>query len=99
MLCELSEEVLDKDLDNKTLGRFYNEYRRLENLLSPKEIKNIRQKYNLSQNAFSKFLGFEERAVTRYENGTIQDVYHDSIIRQFNKQYLKPSYLIKIARL
>ena len=75
------EEILDEELDAKTLEMFYKQYRNLENLLLPEEIKAIRQKYNLSQASFAKLLGFGEKTITRYENGAIQDVCHDNLIR------------------
>lgn len=75
------EEILDEELDGKTLNMFYKKYRMLEHLLLPEEIKVIRQKYNLSQSSFAKFLGFGEKTITRYENGAIQDVCHDNLIR------------------
>ena len=75
------EEILDQELDAKTLNLFYDEYRKIKNLLSPKKIKEIRQKYNLSQASFSKLLGFGEKTITRYENGAIQDFCHDNLIR------------------
>lgn len=75
------EEILDEELDTATLRRFYDEYRKLENLLLPEEIKTIRQKYNLSQASFAKLLGFGEKTITRYENGAIQDLCHDNMIR------------------
>ena len=78
------EEILDEELDAKTLDMFYKQYRILENLLSPEEIKSIRQKYNLSQASFAKFLGFGEKTITRYENGAIQDICHDNLIRLMN---------------
>lgn len=78
---ECGEEILDEELDNETLSRFYDEYRRLENLLLPSEIKTIRQRYNLSQSSFAKLLGFGEKTITRYENGAIQDACHDNLIR------------------
>lgn len=75
------EEILDEEMDMATLRRFYNEYRKLENLLLPDEIRAIRQKYKLSQSSFAKLLGFGEKTITRYENGAIQDVCHDNMIR------------------
>ena len=75
------EEILDEELDMKTLEMFYKQYRILENLLFPEEIKAIRQKYNLSQVSFAKLLGFGEKTIARYENGAIQDVCHDNLIR------------------
>lgn len=77
-------EILDEKLDSKTLDMFYKQYRKLEKLLLPEEIKAIRQKYNLSQISFAKFLGFGEKTITRYENGAIQDVCHDNLIRLMN---------------
>lgn len=78
------EELLDEDLDAKTLEMFYKQYRILENLLLPEEIKSIRQRYSLSQASFAKFLGFGEKTITRYENGAIQDICHDNLIRLMN---------------
>lgn len=82
-VCKIcNEEIYDKDLDSKTLQMFYSEYRRLEGLLQPEEIKNIRLKYHLSQASLAKMLGFGEKTITRYENGAIQDASHDLLIRQ-----------------
>lgn len=75
------EEVFDEELDSKTLDAFYREYRKSEKLLLPEEIKSIRLKYRLSQSSFAKVLGFGEKTITRYENGAIQDVCHDNLIR------------------
>lgn len=76
-----NEEILDRELDNKSLLSFYDEYRKQENLLQSKEIGVIRSKYSLSQVSFSKLLGFGEKTITRYENGAIQDLCHDNLIR------------------
>ena len=81
-VCKVcGEEILDEELDDVTLEKFYDEYRRMENLLLPAEIQAIRKKYNLSQSSFAKLLGFGEKTITRYENGAIQDVCHDNLIR------------------
>lgn len=65
----------------RSVDKEYEEYRRSENLLQPDEIKNIRLKYSLSQASFSNLLGFGERTIARYEDGAIQDVCHDNLIR------------------
>ncbi len=75
------EEILDEELDNETLNAFYREYRRKMHLLTPEEIASIRERYGLSQISFSKLLGFGDKTITRYENGAIQDVCHDNLIR------------------
>ena len=79
--CNCGEEVLDAELDDETLKMFYRVYRKEGNLLQPEEIRRIRNKYHLSQASFSKFLGFGEKTITRYENGALQDVCHDNAIR------------------
>ena len=79
--AKCGSEDLDIDLDETILNRFYEEYRRQKNLLSPERIQAIRNMYQLSQASFSKLLGFGEKTITRYENGAIQDVCHDNIIR------------------
>jgi putative zinc finger/helix-turn-helix YgiT family protein len=84
-VCDIcGGEILDEELDSKSLEQYYNKYRLSEHLLMPDEIKNIRIKYNLSQVSFARFLGFGEKTIARYENGAIQDVCHDNIIRLVN---------------
>lgn len=45
------------------------------------EIKEIRDSFGLSQKDFAILLGFGEKTITRYENGSIQDESHDIAIR------------------
>ena len=75
------EEIIDEELDGNTLQQFYEAYKESEQLLTSEEIRNIRSRYQLSQAAFSKLLGFGEKTITRYENGAIQDECHDNLIR------------------
>jgi transcriptional regulator with XRE-family HTH domain len=53
-------------------------------LLLPEEIKAIREKYNLTQTAFAKILGFGEKTIARYENGSIQDEAQNNLIELAN---------------
>lgn len=57
-----------------------------KNLPLPEEIKAIRNKYNLTQKAFSILLGFGEKTITRYENGSIQDDTHNLLIKLMDDQ-------------
>ena len=81
---ECGDSIIDEDLDDETLKMFYDEYRRLNNLLFPEEIKKIREKYNMSQTEFAKLLGMGEKTIARYENGAIQERVHDNLIRVVN---------------
>lgn len=81
---ECGEPLVDDELDDISLKQFYDEYRRLNNLLFPEEIKKIREKYNMSQTEFAKLLGMGEKTIARYENGAIQERVHDNLIRVVN---------------
>lgn len=81
LVCaECGEELFSEELDNATLINAYNEYRRRHKLLLPKEIKGIRQQYGLSQRGFSKLLNWGDKTICRYENGSLQDRAHNSLL-------------------
>lgn len=81
MVCrECGEEFFCEELDNSTLIDAFNAYRRRHKLLLPEEIKAIREKYGLSQRAFAKLLNWGDKTIFRYENGSIQDKVHNSLL-------------------
>ena len=59
----------------------YDEYRRLEGLLTSDQIKAIREKRHLSQVGLAKLINCGEKNIARYETGTIQDRAFDLLIR------------------
>lgn len=81
---ECGEQLWDDKIDGNNLRKAYAEYRRLNNLLQPEEIKQIRDKYHLSQSTFSKILGLGEKTITRYENGSIQEKSQDNLMKLVN---------------
>lgn len=74
------EEFYCETLDSETLLNAYNEYRRRHKLLLPNEIKQIREQYGLSQRSFAKLLNWGDKTIHRYENGSIQDKAHNSLL-------------------
>ena len=81
LVCvDCGEEFFCEELDNETLITAYNEYRRKHKLLLPEEIKKIREQYGLSQRAFAKLLNWGDKTICRYENGSIQDKAHNSLL-------------------
>ena len=81
LVCsECGDELFCEELDNATLVKAYNEYRRVHKLLLPEEIKRIREQYGLSQRSFAKLLNWGDKTICRYENGSIQDKAHNSIL-------------------
>ena len=81
---ECNERLFDRELDNNALLTAYRLYREQKGLLQPEEIKAIREKYNLSQIAFSRLLGFGDKTITRYERGSLQDESPDTLIASVN---------------
>jgi putative zinc finger/helix-turn-helix YgiT family protein len=59
----------------------FDDYKRKNKLLTSTDIKLIRDKYNLTQEALAKILGFGLKTITRYENGSIQDITHDNLLK------------------
>lgn len=81
LVCtECGEELFCEELDSATLVNAYNEYRRKHKLLLPNEIKKIREQYGLSQRSFAKLLNWGDKTICRYENGSIQDKAHNSLL-------------------
>ena len=94
LVCaECGEELFSEELDNDTLIRAYNEYRRRHKLLYPEEIKKIREQYGLSQRSFAKLLNWGDKTVCRYENGSIQDKAHNSLLLFLREPESMKSYL------
>ena len=59
----------------------YREYRQIHDLLQPEEVLAIRERYQLSQDAFAKLLGMSPATIARYETGSLQDEAHDHLLR------------------
>lgn len=80
-ICENCGTIIfDEILDDEKLKLVYRGYREQKGLLQPEEIQAIREKRNLTQEEFSKLLGFN---VARYENGSLQSEEEDERIRSF----------------
>src|SRR5659263_618255 len=78
------EQIWNEELDEENLKLAYREYRIANGLLQPEDIKNIRNKYNLTQTTFAKILGFGDKTIARYETGSIQDKAQNNLIELAN---------------
>jgi len=96
--CEI--EIIEEEEYDRGLLKAFNEYRKKNNMLFPHEIREIREKYNLSQRAFSRVLNWGETTINRYENGVLQDPAHDEVLAFIknpkNMQYLLEKNKTKI---
>ena len=74
------EQVFNPELDNENLKNAYRVYRSLHKLLQPEEIKEIRESYGLSQVSFARILGFGDKTIARYENGSLQEEAQNNLL-------------------
>lgn len=73
-VCTACGSVRGDSLFDALLQRAYEAYRRRHNVLSPVEIRGIREKYGFSQVLFAKILGIGEATLQRYERGALPSV-------------------------
>lgn len=85
------ERMIPREL-NQSIEKWH--YAR-EGLLTPEEIKAIREKYGLTQVAIARLLGVGEKNFTRWENGlSMQTKVMDDLIRRFSQcpdEILRPA--------
>lgn len=77
--CFLENEMIDEALING-----YDAYRKKHDLLTSKDIKNIRKKYGLTQAELAFLMGLGEITITRYETKQIQEVSNDVMLKEIN---------------
>lgn len=112
LVCgDCMEELYCEELDNATLIDAYNKYRKKHKLLLPDDIKKIRELYGLSQRSFAKLLNWGDKTIHRYENGSIQDRAHNSLLvflkkpenmkiyLSENEHTLDKKYIAKLSKL
>ena len=75
------EEFADGKLIDQNLQRARDQYRIKHKLLTSFQIKELREKYKLSQSDLSLILGWGEITITRYETKEIQNENYDIVLR------------------
>lgn len=72
--CPLCGESFDNPkVDQDPLDMAYRKYRARHGLMQPEEIRNLRNRYGLSQEVFAKILGLGVATLKRYERGSLQN--------------------------
>ncbi len=72
------ESFTDVEAEEENIQKAYRAYRQSHDLLQPEEIREIRERYGISQRAFSRLLGWGEITLHRYEAGALQDEAHNN---------------------
>lgn len=89
------EEIFDSKLEQENDVRLYNEYRKINGLFLPEEIKEVRKKFGVTQVVFSKALGLGDKTIARYENGSLQDISQNNLIKAVSD---RPVYFLELLR-
>lgn len=89
-VCSIcGNELFDEELDTNNLERVYQAYRNKHNLLSPLEIRQIRESIG-SGRTVAALLGWSQATFVRYEGGAMPSAsHHEQLLRLKND----PSYL------
>jgi putative zinc finger/helix-turn-helix YgiT family protein len=78
---ECGADMSIAELDDATLVAAFNMYRQRHGLMTPEEMKRLRESYGLSVRGFSLLLGWGEITAHRYEKGSLQDPAHEAALR------------------
>ncbi|MCY0870619.1 MAG: DUF4065 domain-containing protein [Firmicutes bacterium] len=94
LICSVcGEDIFDKKLDSANMQKVYATYRAKHGLLSPDEIREIRERYGLSQRGMSRFLGWGEITLHRYESGGLPDRVHNDLLKMISTHEGMARYL------
>ena len=81
--CEKHKKIFSSiDLEDMNQLQIKDIYRKNHNLLTSQDIKQIREKYSLSQSDLALILGWGEVTITRYETKEIQNEKYDNLLRK-----------------
>lgn len=75
------QEFAPTNMEEINFKKAYDLYRTRHRLLFPEEIAAIRSKYELSQRALGRLLGWGEITLHNYESGGLQDEAHNSVLK------------------
>lgn len=79
---ECGQEIFSMAAEEENLKAAYDRYRQRHGLLTPDDIRLVREKYGLSQRALSRILGWGIVTIQRYERGALQDQIHDTVLKK-----------------
>lgn len=96
--CEkCSNEIIVNNIEDENLSRLYEKYREVQGTVSPNDIVNLREKYNLSQRELTSILGWGKMTINRYENGSLPTKSHSDYLVDLIKDEKRLLEKAKIA--
>ena len=64
---ECNEDLYVNEIENENNERIFKIYRKIANIITPQDIVNLRNKYDISQRELTAILGFGKMTINRYE--------------------------------
>ena len=96
LYCDKADELyMDEVQMQENDIRLKDAYRKTEGLLTSSEIRQIREKYGITQSDLCLLLGWGAKTITRYEGHQIQDRAHDTILKKIDQD---PEWFISLLR-
>ena len=83
---DCNNEFYTSEQMDETLTNAFNEYRKIENIIFPGDIINIREKYGVSQKAFAKILDLGELTINSFEQGSLPSKSISNLIKFMEKK-------------
>ena len=94
--CDRADELLAREeMISANDISMKNAYREKVGFLTTQEISDIRAKYGISQSDLATLLGWGAKTITRYESHQVQDVAHDTILKELNRD---PEWFLRLLR-
>ena len=90
---ECKNDLYVNDIEEENNKMIYNVYREKTNIVTPKDIVSLREKYDISQRELTLILGLGKMTINRYEHGGLpnkpQSDYIKLLIEDENKFFMK----------
>ena len=88
---QCKERLYVTELEEANLERLYTKYRELTGIVSPKDIIEFREKYNISQRELVAILDWGKMTINRYERGSLPNQSHSEILKLIinNESYFR----------
>ena len=78
---ECNEYLYVNEIENENNERIFKIYRKIANIITPQDIVNLRNKYDISQRELTAILGFGKMTINRYERGGLPSKSQSDYIR------------------
>ena len=93
-VCPLCGAAIgDSRLEDGNLQRAYDEYRKREGVISPQQIKGLREKYGISQKSLGLLLGIGVASIVRYEDGSLPSASNNELLMNaLNTSYFRDAF-------